>query len=155
VAHLRSFRAFMIAVATLYGVVAMAAPAQPLQPSDIEVVNGNTIRVRSATVSIVGYDVPATGRRALCSRERELGERAAARLRALVAGGKSSLQTTSCACRQGTEGTLLCNRGRACGILVIDGLQAGEVLIKEGLAKPFICGERRCPRRKIGRWCER
>ena len=145
----------MVAVTTLYGAIAMAAPAEPLQASDVQVVNGNTIRVLGTTVSVIGYDVPAMRRRAWCSRERDMGERAAARLRELLAGGKSSLQMMPCACRPGTEGTLLCNRGRACGILTVDGLQVGEVLIKEGLAKPFICGERRCPRRKIGRWCER
>lgn len=58
-----------------------------------------------------------------------------------------------CACRPGTEGTKKCNYGRSCGVLQIDGRDVGQILIGEGLAVPFECGETTCPKTPRP-WCD-
>jgi hypothetical protein len=44
-----------------------------------------------------------------------------------------------------------CNRKRRCGVLRVGGANVCDALIAEGLARRFICGETRCPRREP--WC--
>jgi hypothetical protein len=58
--------------------------------SDITVVDGDTVRSGGAIYRLVGFDTPERGDRALCDHERELAERASARLRSLVASLRSS-----------------------------------------------------------------
>ena len=122
-----------------------------LNPSEILVVDGDTIRVRGRTIRLVGFDAPETGNRARCPRERELADRATARLRDLVADGGIELRTVPCACAPGTEGTSACNFGRACGYLRARGRDVGSTLIAQGLAKPFHCGTYSCPPQST--WC--
>jgi endonuclease YncB( thermonuclease family) len=116
-----------------------------LSPSDISVVDGDTIRVRARTVRLVGFDAPETGGRARCHRERELAQRATEQLRKLVAGGGLDLRMVPCACPPGTEGTSACNFGRACGSWLANGRDVGMTLISQSLAKPFHCGKQSCP----------
>jgi len=122
-----------------------------LSPSDISVIDGDTIRARGRTVRLVGFDAPETGGRARCHRERELAERATVQLRRLVAGGGLELRMVPCACPPGTEGTSACNFGRACGYLLAHGRDVGMTLISQGLAKPFQCGKHSCP--PLPAWC--
>jgi hypothetical protein len=61
------------------------------------------------------------------------------------------LTRVACACRPGEEGTRLCNFGRLCGSLSIDGREAGQILISEGLAHSYVCGATSCPKRRP--WC--
>jgi hypothetical protein len=77
---------FRFAVATVFAFVASIANSAPIEPGQIEVVDGDTIRVGSETFRLVGFDAPETYR-AKCPSERELGNRATFRLRQLVAGG--------------------------------------------------------------------
>jgi endonuclease YncB( thermonuclease family) len=125
--------------------------AAPIEPSQVKVIDGDTIRVAGETFRLVGFDTPETYR-ARCPAERELGNRAAFRLRQLVTGGGVDLERVRCACRPDTVGTQRCNHGRSCGLLNVRGRDVGSVLISEGLARPFICGQTSCPPQRS--WCD-
>jgi endonuclease YncB( thermonuclease family) len=124
--------------------------AAPIEPGQVEVLDGDTVRVAGETFRLVGFDAPETYR-AQCPSERELGNRATFRLRQLVAGAGLDLERVPCACRIGTEGTPRCNYGRSCGVLKARGKDVGEVLIAEGLARAFVCSRTSCPPRES--WC--
>jgi endonuclease YncB( thermonuclease family) len=130
--------------------VASISNASPVDPSQVETLDGDTIRVAGETFRLVGFDAPETYR-AQCPAERELGNRATDRLRQLVATGGLDLERVACACRPGTEGTPRCNYGRSCGILGAAGRDVAGVLIAEGLARAFVCGRTSCPPRQS--WC--
>ena len=73
-------------VVALFVMLAMPAVAEPIDPSDVRVVDGDTIVVYgigSARVRLVGFNAPETWD-AACEPERQLGEKAAQRLRDLV-----------------------------------------------------------------------
>ena len=127
-------------------VAANPAFAAPIDPDDVRVVDGDTIRVfhKDPTVRLVGFNTPET-RRAQCEAERELGATATRRVRDLVRAGNLDFEFVACACSSGTEGTLSCNYGRRCGTLKANGRDVGEILISEGLAVSFVCGPTRCP----------
>jgi len=137
-------------VALILTLVTSITNASPLDSAQIEVLDGDTIRIGGETIRLVGFDAPETYR-AQCPSERELGNRATSRLRHLVAGGGLDLERVACACRAGTEGTPRCNYGRSCGILRARGQDVGAVLIAEGLARAFVCGRTSCPKREA--WC--
>jgi|SRR5262249_49344601 len=109
----RSCFALMVVLA----LAPVATLANPIEPGAMEVVDGDTIRAGGRTVRLVGFDAPETGSRARCEFERRLGAAASRRLRQLVAGGGLDLELVACSCRPGTEGTMACNYGRACGTL--------------------------------------
>jgi endonuclease YncB( thermonuclease family) len=115
------------------------------------VIDGDTVRWQGRTVRLVGFDTPETGDAARCQSERAKADNATARLRELVTGGTVKLELVRCACPQGTEGTKACNFGRSCGILTVNGQDAGQILISEGLARRYRCGQLSCPPR--GSWC--
>ena len=91
--------------------------------------------------------------RARCPAERALAAQATQRLRRLVAAGGLDLTEVDCRCRPGTAGTPRCNHGRRCGRLTAAGRDVGEVLIAEGLARPYVYD----PARPVppADWCER
>jgi endonuclease YncB( thermonuclease family) len=108
--------------------------------------------VRNETFRLIGFDAAETGDQARCAYERELGDRATARLRQLIGSAASSeLTPVPCACRPGTHGTRECNYGRSCGTLRANGRDVGPVLIAEGLARRYVCGATSCPPRQS--WC--
>jgi endonuclease YncB( thermonuclease family) len=129
---------------------ASMANASPLDPGQVEVLDGDTIRVAGETFRLVGFDAPETYR-ARCLSEREVGNRATFRLRQLVAGGGLDLERVMCSCATGTEGTRRCNYGRSCGTLRARGQDVGAMLISEGLARAYVCGRTSCPSRES--WC--
>jgi endonuclease YncB( thermonuclease family) len=137
-----------LATATLAMLVVAAAVAQP---GGIEVVDGDTVIMAGTTYRLVGFDAPETGDKARCAAERILGGMARARLAALINGGGLELTEVACSCAPGTAGTRWCNYGRACATLKAQGVDVGQTLIAEGLAKPFVCGRYSCPRRQG--WC--
>ena len=100
-------------VAICLALAALPPPtrSEPIAPGAVQVVDGDTIRLRRQTVRLVGFDTPEAGIDARCEGERNLAARATARLRALVAGGRLDLQIVSCSCRPGTEDTQRCNYG--------------------------------------------
>jgi endonuclease YncB( thermonuclease family) len=135
-------------------VVAGPTLAAPIEPGDVRVIDGDTIRVyqKQPNVRLVGFNAPET-RKAQCNAERGLGARATRRVRDLVREGNLDFEFVACSCPPGTEGTHACNYGRRCGMLKVDGRDVGEILIAEGLAVPFQCGETSCPKTPRP-WCE-
>jgi endonuclease YncB( thermonuclease family) len=128
--------------------------AAPIDPADVRVIDGDTIRVyhKQPNVRLVGFNAPET-RRAACEAERELGAKAARRVRDLLRDGNLDFEFVACSCPAGTEETPACNYGRRCGTLKANDRNVGAILIAEGLAVPFQCGATRCPRTPRP-WCE-
>jgi endonuclease YncB( thermonuclease family) len=127
--------------------------AEPIDSSDIRVIDGDTIRVhqKQPNVRLVGFNAPET-RRAVWA-ERELGAKATRRLRDIVRAGNLDFVYVACSCSPGTQGTPACNYGRDCGTLKSQGRDIGAILMEEGLAVPFVCGATRCPKTPRP-WCE-
>lgn len=125
-----------------------------LRASDVRIIDGDTVDIRGVTVNVrlVGFNAPETWKPS-CTAERQVGERATARLNQLVRDAASiEFQRVACSCRPGTEGTDRCNFGRLCGSLFVDGEDVGSILIGEGLAVPYRCGRTSCPPRPQA-WC--
>jgi endonuclease YncB( thermonuclease family) len=137
-----------------FALLLIPASAGPINPEDIRVIDGDTIRVhhQQPNVRLVGFNAPET-RRAQCELERGLGAKATRRLRDLVREGNLEFEFVACACPPGAEGTQACNYGRRCGTLKAGGRDVGAILIAEGLAVPFQCGATRCPKTPRP-WCE-
>jgi len=121
--------------------IATQAHAEPIDPTDIRVIDGDTIRVyhQQPNVRLVGFNAPEI-RNAACDAEAGLGAKATRRLRDLIRAGNLEFQYVRCSCPSGTEGTVSCNYGRDCGTLRSNGRDVGAILIEEGLAVPFVCG---------------
>jgi endonuclease YncB( thermonuclease family) len=128
--------------------------AERIDPEEVRVIDGDTIRVyhEQPNVRLVGFNAPET-RRAVCEVERELGAKATRRLRDLVRAGDLDFEYVACSCPQGTEGTPVCNYGRDCGTLKSRGRDVGAILIEEALAVPFVCGKTHCPKTPRP-WCQ-
>ncbi|CAN7444334.1 thermonuclease family protein [Rhizobium sp. LjRoot258] len=114
--------------------------------SRFTVTDGDTIHVQGEMngTRLVGYNAPEVFS-PRCTSEKELGDRATARLKELVAAGPVRLTRVSCACTPGSEGTDRCNYGRSCAVLYAGGQDVSSIMIGEGLAVPFVCGGTRCP----------
>jgi endonuclease YncB( thermonuclease family) len=126
--------------------------ADAIKPSEIYVIDGDTIEVVGKRIRLVGFDAPELGDHARCGLERMLAARAASRLRQMIqVSNDIDLQIVECSCRPGTASTMACNYGRACGYLTIDGQDVGDALIGEQLAHPLMCGKYSCPNRPS--WC--
>jgi micrococcal nuclease len=137
-------------IALILAFVTSIANASPVSSGQIEVLDGDTIRIAGETFRLVGFDAPETYR-ARCPSEREVGNRATFRLRQLVAQAGLEFERVPCACRAGMEGTPRCNYGRSCGLLRARGQDVGALLITEGLARVYVCGRTSCPAREP--WC--
>ncbi|ARP68086.1 thermonuclease family protein [Mesorhizobium sp. B2-5-9] len=118
----------------------------PLARTQFTVTDGDTIRLNSSAkgTRLVGFNAPESIE-PRCDSEGNLGRRAKARLKELVAAAKLELKMVPCSCPAGTEGTDRCNYGRSCGSLFADGQDVGDILVSEGLAVPFACGSTSCP----------
>jgi endonuclease YncB( thermonuclease family) len=126
--------------------------ADAIKPSDIYVIDGDTIRALGRRIRLVGFDAPELGDHGHSGLERMLAARATSRLRQMTQlSGDIYLQIVACACRPSTEGTKACNYGRACGYLTLDGQDADDVLIAKNLAHPLVCEKYSCPKRQS--WC--
>jgi len=115
----------------------LAAPtarAEPIEPADVTVVDGDTIAVyhMHPNVRLVGFNAPETSN--VCEAERQLGLRAAQRLFELVRAGHLDFVYVECSCPAGTQGKFSCNYGRDCGTLKSNGRDVGSILIAEGPA---------------------
>jgi endonuclease YncB( thermonuclease family) len=119
--------------------------AEPVNPADILVVDGDTIHIHSKqpNIRLVSFNAPET-RNATCQAEADLGAKATRRLRDLVKLGNLDFEYVRCSCPEATQGTFACNYARDCGTLKASGRDVGAILIEEGLAVPFVCGAR-CP----------
>jgi endonuclease YncB( thermonuclease family) len=128
-----------------------ASSAEAISPHEITVIDGDTIRARGRIVRLVGFDAPESGPLSRCDRERATADRAAAHMRSVVAGGGLELRRVPCSCRPGTEGSSLCNYGRACGELRSHGRDVAGIMIGLSLARSYVCGATTCPPRES--WC--
>src|SRR5262245_1193269 len=108
------------------------AHAAQIEPGDVYVLDGDTIRVfhKQPNVRLVGFNAPET-RRARCEGERQEGAKATRRLREIVHAGRLDFEFVPCSCPAGTEGTPSCNYGRRCGTLKAAGKDVGAILIEE------------------------
>jgi endonuclease YncB( thermonuclease family) len=122
-----------------------------IDPAQIQVIDGDTIRANGQVYRLVGYDAPESGLQAKCESERTLAARATSRLRQIVTAGGLRLERVPCACASGTEGTQRCNYGRLCAVLTSAGRDVGALMIAEGLARQYVCTNTRCPQRQG--WC--
>jgi endonuclease YncB( thermonuclease family) len=96
---LASRRTAAIVVLTLSAGLSVA---DPINPADVHVVDGDTIRVAGNTVRLVGFDAPELGSHAQCGIERIRAARASSRLRQLIRnGGDLDLKLIPCSCRAG------------------------------------------------------
>ena len=80
---------------------------------------------------LLGFDSPETFF-AKCEREREAGYAAAARLRELIETTDARLEPTGKNCKW----------GRGCAYLLLNGEDAGDVMIREGHGAPYTGGRR-------------
>jgi endonuclease YncB( thermonuclease family) len=142
--------AALIVIGAFLPKVAGPRSVMAISAADLRVIDGDTVYISGARYRLVGFDTPETTR-AKCDSERARGVQAAVRLRTLIASGEITLQEIRCSCAPGTSGTPYCNFGRLCGILQRNGENVGDILIRERLARPFHCGEFRCPKR--AGWC--
>jgi endonuclease YncB( thermonuclease family) len=96
------------------------------------VVDGDTIKAPyGVTYRLMGYDTPET-RFARCDAERELGLAAKDRLEELLARGEVRV----------LESGKLDKYGRTLAELTVNGRDVGDILIDEGLARPYQGGKR-------------
>jgi len=67
------------------GALTSLAVAAPIEPTDIHVIDGDTIRVHDQrpNVRLIGFNAPETSRRAKCDAERALGRKTTIRVREL------------------------------------------------------------------------
>jgi len=135
--------------------LALATPAvaEPIDPEDVTVIDGDTINVFHVqpNVRLVGFNAPESSN-ALCEAERQLGIRATQRLLDLVRACHLDFVYVRCSCPESTQNTRFCNYGRDCGTLKSNGRDVGAILIEEKLAVPFICGATSCPKTPRP-WC--
>src|SRR5215813_5167102 len=96
----------------LLTILSVPATAEPIDPSDIRVLDGDTIRVyhQQPNVRLVGFNAPET-RKAACPAEFELGSRATRRLRDIIKLGNLDFTYVKCSCPDATQGTFACNYG--------------------------------------------
>ena len=134
-------RTFITGIAALF--LATPAFAEPINPADIWVIDGDTIQIyhQHPNIRLVGFNAPET-RNAACQAEADLGAKATRRLRELVRAGSLDFEYVRCSCPDTTRS---CNWGRDCGILKSNGRDVGTILIEERLALSFVCGTTRCP----------
>lgn len=98
-----------------------------IQAQEVRVVDGDTIKALGETWRLTGFDTPET-RYARCAREWMLGIVAKHRLEALIAGaGRIEI-----AARSGRD-----KYRRRLGALMIDGEDAADIMVREGLARPY------------------
>lgn len=104
-----------------------AAAAEPISASQIEIVDGDTIRVGGEKVRLVGFDTPETGAEAGCDIEIQRGNLAARRLEQLLISGQLDIRY-----RKHRD-----KYGRRLATLKVDGVNIGRALIREQLAVPY------------------
>lgn len=107
----------------------------------ISVYDGDTLRAwvdgENTPIRLLGYDAPEYGHRARCIEESELAQEAQIRLVELIEGARVA---ELCPTKRDKYRRLL-------AVLLIDGRDVADVLVAEGLARPYGGGRREgwCP----------
>lgn len=135
---------------TLVGVVALNSETSPPRASYASqgqqaytVVDGDTIRRNGTTYRLENIDTPETGSRAKSERERDLGEAAKRRLAVLLSSGELNVIPARKRNRQTGEDVIKLDRyGRTLVRVYVGGKDVGEILVGEGLARPYTGGKR-------------
>jgi endonuclease YncB( thermonuclease family) len=141
-----------LVAAIIIAVSGAIAAADSVKPSNIHVIDGDTITALGKRIRLAGFDAPELGDHAHCGLERMLAARATSRLRQMIQlSNDIDLQIVDCSCRPKTAGTVACNYGRACGYLTVGGQDVGDILTSERLAHSYVCGRYSCPKRVP--WC--
>lgn len=96
------------------------------------VVDGDTIWLKGEKIRIADIDAPET-HDYRCASEKELGDRATRRLHQLLDGGLIGLRPI---------GRDRDRYGRKLRVVLIDGESVGDILVGEGLARPYAGGRR-------------
>jgi len=131
---------------------AQHAGADLIESQQIQVIDGDTIKVDGMTVHLVGFVAPDT-RDALCDTERNLGVKATGRVRELIVTGRLDYSPVICSCPATTLGKWFCNFGRTCGTLKTNDRDIGDILVEEGLAVAYSCSKTGCPKTP-NPWCK-
>lgn len=106
----------------------------------MSVVDGDTVDLGSTRIRIANIDAPEL-RHAKCDAEKRLATVAKRRLEALLSGGTATVHPGD-----PTTGRKTDRYGRMLATISIGGRDVGEVLVAEGLARPW--AGKRAP------WCE-
>jgi len=144
-------RLFSAAFVTILFLASRSAVADVVEPQQVRVIDGDTIALNGKTIHLVGFIAPET-QDARCNTERDLGDKAAKRLRDLVGASSLDFSLVMCPCPAATLGKWFCNFGRTCGPLKANGRDVGDVLVEEGLAATYSCGKAGCPK-TTRLWC--
>jgi hypothetical protein len=120
----------MIARTTVASIVMLvlagqSALANGIEPQQIQVIDGDTITVNGKMVHLVGFITPET-REAQCKAERDLGDKAAKRLRELIQAGSLDFTPVMCSCP-----------GATLGKFAISGVLAGRSKRTAGMSVMF------------------
>lgn len=113
-------------------VLAVGASAEQIASRHIYAVDGDTIDIGNQRFRLVGFDTPETYR-ARCSYEKALGDMATARLREMIRNAGI------------VDVVVLPGRdryGRGLARLFVAGSDVRDLLISEGLARPYNGGRR-------------
>jgi endonuclease YncB( thermonuclease family) len=120
----------------------------PAEDALVYAVDGDTLHIvdgprAGLSVRLTGFDAPETYQ-PHCPAEKALGERATARMKALLLDKDAAL-----ALQPGN-----CAYGRACGVLTVgeDKRDVGAIMIAEGLAARMLCPNGKCEPKKD--WCQ-
>ena len=112
--------------------IATGASAERIEPAMIRVIDGDTIELQGQSVRLVGFDTPETWK-PRCDYERALGQQATKRLVELIGSGR------------GVDVVMLPGLDRyrrGLGRLFIANVDVSEILVSEGLARPYEGGRR-------------
>jgi len=142
----------LVAALPILFLASQSAPAEVVDPRQVGVIDGDTITVNGKTIHLVGFIAPEM-RDAQCKAERELGDKAAKRLRELILAGGLDYSSVVCSWPAATLGKWFCNFGRTCGTLRTNGRDVGDILVEEGLAATYSCGRAGCPK-ATRLWCK-
>jgi endonuclease YncB( thermonuclease family) len=79
-----------LSFAVYWGQFTAKNPKRPvtIDPVQIQVIDGDTVRANGHVYRLVGYDAPESGLEARCESERTLAAHATSRLRQIVAAGR-------------------------------------------------------------------
>lgn len=128
--------------------LALASPAT----AGIYVIDGDTIVVGREHIRLIGVDAPET-RQARCNAELRLGLAAKARVVSLLreaCGPLAKAEAGRCLTIQRQPAPD--RYGRTLARVGLGGRDLATLLIAEGLARPYLCPQGRCPARQP--WCE-
>lgn len=131
----------------IIGLLVATASAEPIDPSRIRVIDGDTIRVdRRLPYQRLGWLQSARNPSSKDSLRARARRPATARLGEITQASKLDYTKVPCSCRLGTEGTMPCNFRRRRGALKANGVDVGEIPRKEGLAVRSLCGPTSYPK---------